>query len=157
VTLHENGVLCGRWLRIWTGAFKFRDLFGAEYCLDLFHNIILFTRQQSLTAESLNLRKSRRVQPLADMRTDKSSFLLCPDKTSHGVTQGLRPAGLRVAGPNLHWRRRGPAAGQLENPAWLQVALPGRAASEASLELNSCSSSGPGGPRLGLPCHVCST
>jgi hypothetical protein len=47
--------------------------------LDLFHNIILFTRQQSLTAESLNLRKSRRVQP--DMRTDKSSFLLYPDET----------------------------------------------------------------------------
>ncbi len=45
VTLHENGVQCGRWLRIWTRAG--RDLFGAEKCLDLFPNIILFTNQQT--------------------------------------------------------------------------------------------------------------
>ncbi len=38
MTLHENGVLCGRWLRIWTGAY--RDPVGAEKCLDLFQNTI---------------------------------------------------------------------------------------------------------------------
>ena len=51
VTLHENGSLCGWWVRIWTGAG--REPFGAEECLDLSHNIILYRRQQSLTSDLL--------------------------------------------------------------------------------------------------------
>ncbi len=52
VTLHENGSLCGCWVRIWTGAGREPDY--AEECLDLFHNIILVRiRQQSLTSDSL--------------------------------------------------------------------------------------------------------
>ena len=55
VTLHENGSLCGWWVRIWTGAG--RQPAYAEECLDLFQNImiILVRRHQSLTADSLIL------------------------------------------------------------------------------------------------------
>ena len=48
-----NYFICGRWLRIWTGACN--DPLCAEERLDLFHNIILLTRQQPLTAESISL------------------------------------------------------------------------------------------------------
>ncbi len=49
VNLHENGSLWSQWLRIWIGAggYPFRS---GEF-LDLFQNIIFFTREQSLTAE----------------------------------------------------------------------------------------------------------
>ena len=76
VTLHENGSLCGQQLRIWTGAC--RDLVRAGERLDLFQDIIPFTRKLPLTAESFTWRKSGKVQP--DMRTDKWDFLFCPDE-----------------------------------------------------------------------------
>ncbi len=76
VTLHENGSLGGQLLRIWTGAC--RDLLSAGERLDLFQDIILFTRKQSPTAESLILQKLREVQ--LDMRTDKWDFLFGQDE-----------------------------------------------------------------------------
>ncbi len=76
VTLHKNGSLCGQWLRIWSGAS--RDLLRAGERLHLFQDTILFTREQSFTAEQLIWQKSRKVQQ--DMRTDKWDFLLCPDE-----------------------------------------------------------------------------
>jgi hypothetical protein len=76
VTLHENGSLCGQWLRIWSGAS--RHLLRAGERLDLCQDIILFSRELSLTAESLNWGKSRKVQE--DMRKDKWDFLLCPNE-----------------------------------------------------------------------------
>jgi hypothetical protein len=76
VTLHRNGSLCGLWLRIWTGVCS--ELLHASELLDLFQDIVLFTWEQSLTAESLIWQKSRKVQ--SDMRTDKWDFLLCPDE-----------------------------------------------------------------------------
>ena len=59
--LHENGNLCGWWVRIWTRAG--REPFCAEECLDLSHNLMLYCMQQSLTSDSLISRKSRKVQP----------------------------------------------------------------------------------------------
>ncbi len=72
-----TGSLCGQWLRSWTVAG--RDPFRAGDFLRLFkfQNIVLFTREQSLTKESLIWQTLRKVQP--DMRKDKWIFLLCPD------------------------------------------------------------------------------
>ncbi len=50
VTLHENGCLNGWWVRIWIGAGG--ETSCAEECLDLFQNIILLSREQSLTADT---------------------------------------------------------------------------------------------------------
>ena len=51
VTLSENGLLCGWWVRIWTGAG--REPLFAEECLHLSHNIILNRWQQSFSSDSL--------------------------------------------------------------------------------------------------------
>ena len=51
VTLHENGSLHSQWPRIWAGAGGEQS--NAQECLALFQDIILFRRQQSLTADSL--------------------------------------------------------------------------------------------------------
>ncbi len=78
VTLHENGSLCGQWLRIWSGAPRHLICHSAGERLDVCQDIILFRREQALTAESLIWWKSRKVQQ--DMRTDKWNFLLCSDE-----------------------------------------------------------------------------
>ncbi len=86
MTVHENGRLCG-WgpgVRIWKGGD--RELHCAEECLHLFQNINLLSREQSLTSDSLYLRKSSKVR--LDMRSYWWSFLLCPDET--------RPTSCRV-------------------------------------------------------------
>ena len=60
VTLHENGSLCGQWLRIWSGASRHLVRDGER--LDVCQDIILFRREQALTADSLSWWKSRKVQ-----------------------------------------------------------------------------------------------
>ena len=60
VTLHENGSLCGLWLRIWTGAG--RQVSHADECLDLFQNIILIQMQQPCASDLPIWWKSRKVQ-----------------------------------------------------------------------------------------------
>ncbi len=61
MTLHENGSLNhdGWWVRIWIGADG--EPCCAEECLDLFQNIILLSREQSLSADSLVLKKLGKV------------------------------------------------------------------------------------------------
>ena len=49
----QNGSLCGRQVRIWIGGD--RGLHCAEECSHLFQNIILLSREQSLTSDSLYL------------------------------------------------------------------------------------------------------
>ena len=77
VTLRENGLLCGWWVRIWTGAGS--QPAHADECLDLFQNINLIGRQQPPSSDSLIWWKSRKVQ--LDMLFYRTTFLLCLDET----------------------------------------------------------------------------
>ena len=72
-----NGLLCGWWVRIWTGAGRQPAL--ADECLDLFQNINLIRGQQPPASDSLIWRKSRKVQ--LDTRFYRTTFLLCLDET----------------------------------------------------------------------------
>ncbi len=76
VTLHENGSLHGQWPRIWAGAGG--EPSDAEEQLPLFQDVILFRRQQSLTADSLIWRRSRKVQQ--DRQSFHQRFLHHPDE-----------------------------------------------------------------------------
>ena len=77
VTLHKNGSLCGWWVRIWIGAGG--EPSCAKECLDLSQNIILLsTREQFLTADSLVLWKLEKVLP--DMLSYLWTFFCCPDE-----------------------------------------------------------------------------
>ena len=96
MTLRENGLLCGWWVRIWRGAG--RQPAHAHECLDLFQNINLIRRQQPSASDSLIWWKSRKVQPDSakplfssvlmrqDLRVADSSYLPWNEAYDHSLS-----------------------------------------------------------------------
>ncbi len=92
----------GQWLRnwIWTGAGK--NPFCAEECLYLFQNIVFFSGQQFLTADSRIWRKLRKVQ--SDMWSYK---WICPDETTYKMQRVLIYYGLKLSVPLISFIIKG--------------------------------------------------